>query len=198
MDFASEGLDWLAGSIAINSTAEALDRNHDTAPEALDRLTATTAPNFTADALDRSDRNVTSTSEALDRLDRPGGALRSSLALRCLRPPGRVELLTAPCGSRLPAVADRGPRRSRWSRLAVAVRNRGLGRFAPFGLAGLALRVRQAQHRDRASFLPSRLVRRSRCSRLTRPSHGARWRATRRSSSPASERAPRVLPRLAL
>jgi hypothetical protein len=39
MDFASEGLDLLAGSIATNSTAEGLHWHHDTAPEALDRLT---------------------------------------------------------------------------------------------------------------------------------------------------------------
>ena len=44
-----------------------------------------------------------------------------------------------------------------------------------------------ARHRIRTSCLPSRLVRRSRCSRLTRPSHGARWRTTRRRP-PASAR----------
>jgi hypothetical protein len=43
------------------------------------------------------------------------------------------------------------------------------------------------RHRNSTSRLPSRLVRRSRCSRLTRPSHGARWRATRRRP-PASAR----------
>ena len=75
----------------------------------------------------RGGHSVTTTSEALDRLDRPGGALRSSLALRCLRPPGRVDLLTAPSGRRSHsrrlaslAVSPVSPFESTWDSTATA------------------------------------------------------------------------------
>ena len=79
----------------------ALDRVDDdcilttTHSEALDRLhhdrTHTTTHSEALDRLDHDSTHTTTLSEALDRLDRPGSTLRSSLALRCLRPPGRID-----------------------------------------------------------------------------------------------------------
>ena len=87
---------------------------------------------------------------------RPAGRHAALLApLRCLRPPGRIDLLTAPCSSRLPAVAVRGPRRSRWSRLAVAVRIRDGSLRSPSRRSRPS--IPPGQHRDRTTALPSRL-----------------------------------------